>query len=1040
MNKTPISVALERQIPEYVRGEYELFVNFIKAYYEFLDQTQQRNLEDIRSVENTLEEFVIRFKKELSVLFPTNSLENERFILQRIREFYQSRGSKESFQFLFRILFNKDSDIFYPSTQILRASDGKWVQEKSVFVKSQSGNLFNLSGKIIDIQTANKQIHVFCPRVVYYRDDIYEVFIDRAYVQDITISNIVSSQDGNDTGYILPCPNKYTITSEGAGFEIGQLYFLKSQSGDGSLVKITKIGTGGSIKKVQIISFGLDYESTYYAKLTNKQYVAFAYHSPIDIGAYDTKTFIASQGQNTFNVSYTPGHISVYKNNVLLSSSEYAGLSGTSITLQSAASLNDIIRVEIRTPYRDGINGFVDYGYINKQDYFYFDKNYVPSIAADQNAFYADGTYVGEIIGSFYTNASNTNVIDSDTAEIKIELGSVAVYPGYYSASDGFISDESYIQDGKYFQLFSYVIKVEQQIDSYLDIVKELLHPAGLELYAEYTIKNEYLVSASPLLAFIRRQFLEQEYVTDDEATNEVYKNVVPNDSTVLAIHTFLQDIKDVELSIQKYRSDGSLANETDQRRWSTVDPSTTNYYDMNKGSAGDPIENSLVTAVGNFANPESYKLTNLSIEKYRSDGSLANQTDQRRWSTIDAISAFNHDVLNSEDKFEIAQLKQDFQVADSESAIRYWDIKSIEGGTFYQTTSAVHSSLNDIKDLVRPDVADASPVQDTFDRDTTTVVTYDRSLIPLVSLDPAQAVEVYYSLFTPAVKADTYTVVGGEYTTGGSLVNPEVRIGVAYSRAPDITLSGTVTNGSNIITLTSGTTDGIITGRVILKTSGTGTLAAGTVRVSDILSSTTFKMTDNATGTGTITFTLIGDVSDLAGNATSVDSHPTGNDASIDGQIYNFPGVQIVPGKFLLSGGSYNKTVTSSDSFNIDRIIYDRSIIPLATDTIPAIDAFPTGTDAAIDGAIYGFPGIQIIPAKFLFSGVSWRDTLNSPVDSVPVFTWPSGGKLLADTINNTNTGLMYVNAYNQDTSDPNSSYSYEAETYSEHTTRAIS
>lgn len=974
MNKTPISVALERQIPEYVRGEYELFVNFIKAYYEFLDQTQQRNLEDIRSVENTLEEFVIRFKKELSVLFPTNSLENERFILQRIREFYQSRGSKESFQFLFRILFNKDSDIFYPSTQILRASDGKWVQEKSVFVKSQSGNLFNLSGKIIDIQTANKQIHVFCPRVVYYRDDIYEVFIDRAYVQDITISNIVSSQDGNDTGYILPCPNKYTITSEGAGFEIGQLYFLKSQSGDGSLVKITKIGTGGSIKKVQIISFGLDYESTYYAKLSNKQAVAVPYRHPV------------------------PG------------------------------------------PYPDGINGFVDYGYINKQDYFYFDKNYVPSIAADQNAFYADGTYVGEIIGSFYTNASNTNVIDSDTAEIKIELGSVAVYPGYYSASDGFISDESYIQDGKYFQLFSYVIKVEQQIDSYLDIVKELLHPAGLELYAEYTIKNEYLVSASPLLAFIRRQFLEQEYVTDDEATNEVYKNVVPNDSTVLAIHTFLQDIKDVELSIQKYRSDGSLANETDQRRWSTVDPSTTNYYDMNKGSAGDPIENSLVTAVGNFANPESYKLTNLSIEKYRSDGSLANQTDQRRWSTIDAISAFNHDVLNSEDKFQIAQLKQDFQVADSESAIRYWDIKSIEGGTFYQTTSAVHSSLNDIKDLVRPDVADASPVQDTFDRDTTTVVTYDRSLIPLVSLDPAQAVEVYYSLFTPAVKADTYTVVGGEYTTGGSLVNPEVRIGVAYSRAPDITLSGTVTNGSNIITLTSGTTDGIITGRVILKTSGTGTLAAGTVRVSDILSSTTFKMTDNATGTGTITFTLIGDVSDLAGNATSVDSHPTGNDASIDGQIYNFPGVQIVPGKFLLSGGSYNKTVTSSDSFNIDRIIYDRSIIPLATDTIPAIDAFPTGTDAAIDGAIYGFPGIQIIPAKFLFSGVSWRDTLNSPVDSVPVFTWPSGGKLLADTINNTNTGLMYVNAYNQDTSDPNSSYSYEAETYSEHTTRAIS
>ena len=223
MEKTPIAVALERQIPEYIRGEYELFVDFIKAYYEFLNQTQQRNLEDIRSIENTLDEFVIRFKKELSVLFPTNTLANERFILQRIREFYKARGSKESYQFLFRILFNKDSEIFYPSTQILRASDGKWVQEKSVFVKSESGNLFNLSGKIIDIQTSSKLIHVFCPRVVYYRDDIYEVFIERSYVQDIQVSNKVLSQDGNDYGSILPCPDRKSTRLNSSHTDISRM-------------------------------------------------------------------------------------------------------------------------------------------------------------------------------------------------------------------------------------------------------------------------------------------------------------------------------------------------------------------------------------------------------------------------------------------------------------------------------------------------------------------------------------------------------------------------------------------------------------------------------------------------------------------------------------------------------------------------------------------------------------------------------------------------------------------------------------------------
>jgi hypothetical protein len=906
MNKTPISIALERQIPEYVRGEYELFVNFIKAYYEFLSQTQQRNLEDVRSIENTLEEFVIRFKKELSVLFPTNSLANERFILQRIREFYQARGSKESYQFLFRILFNKDSDVFYPSTQILRASDGKWVQEKSIFVKSESGNLFNLNGKIINIQTANKEIHVFCPRVVYYRNDIYEVFIDRAYVQDISVSDKVSSSDGLDYGTILPCPNKYTITTGGAGFEIGQLYYLKTQTGDGSLIKITKIGTGGSIKKVQIISFGLDYESTYYAKLSNKQAVAVPYRHPV------------------------PG------------------------------------------PYPDGINGFVDYGYINRQDYFYFDKFYTPTVANNQNVFYADGTYVGEIIGSFYTNASNTNVIDDDTAEIKIDLGAVAIYPGYYSASDGFISDESYIQDGKYYQLFSYVIKVEQQIESYYDIVKELLHPAGLELYAEYTIKNDYLVSATPLLAFIRRQFLEQQYVTDDEAANEIGKNIESDDSISYAVHTFLQDIKDVQLSIQKYRSNGTLAGETDQRRWSTVDPITFTFYDDDKVI---PTSDSTYST-SDFRYNDVYQLKSDSVDQ-----------------PLDGIT--NKDVT---------QLKQDTQIVDSESAIRYWDISSTVDGTFYQTTSAIHSSLNDVKDLIRPDIADASSQSDSFDR----TVVYDRSGL---ASDPAQPIDVYASLLTPATKTDTYTAVGGEWEWNATqlqygLVNPEVRIGVAYSRSPDIVLSGIVTAGSNVVTLTSGSTDGILPGRVIVKNLGAGSLDPSTVRVSDVSSSTAFRMTANAIVSGNITFTLTGDTPDLAQSLSSpTDSFP---DGSTQGLV-----------KFAFSGGSWDQTAPALDTF-ARTVDYFRT----SADASPTIDSFP-------DGSTQGL-------VKFSFSGTSWTDTLSSPVDSTPVRTWD---RAFSESINNINTGTLYYNAYNQnDASDPNSSYSYEAETYSVHDTRAIS
>lgn len=893
MNKTPISVALERQIPEYIRGEYDLFVKFIKAYYEFLDQTQQRDLEDIRSINKTLDEFVIRFKKELSVLFPTNSLANERFILERIREFYQSRGSKESYQFLFKALFNKDSDIFYPSTQILRASDGKWVQEKSVFVSSSSGNLFNYSGKIIEITTAQKTINVFCTRVVYYRNNIYEVFIERAYTQDITIGDALSSSDGVDTGTILPCPAKYTITSEGSGFEVGKLYNLKTESGDGSLIKITKIGTGGSIKKIQIISFGLDYESTFYAKLSNKTATALAYKHPV------------------------PG------------------------------------------PYPDGTNGFVDYGYINKQDYFYYDKFYTPAVNNAETVFYADGTYVGEIIGSFYTNNANTNVIDSTAAEIKVELGPVAIYPGYYESSDGFISDASYIQDGKYYQLFSYVIKVEQQIDSYYDIVKELLHPAGLELYAQYDIKNNYLVSAAPLLAFIRRQFLEQEYVTDDEGSNAVYK--------------FVADIQNGQI--------GEITNKDVVKPIAdTETPTESKYYDMVKG-ATTPIENSPVTSTHSSAQDIKDIVTN---------------KDDYQLGQLAEISVK-----------DVTALKQDFPIPD-DSAGKFWDISSILNGTFYQTTTASHSSAQDVKDLVRPDIADSFAQPDVFNR----TVTYDRSIIPLVSLDPALSVDVYANAITPATIADNNSAVGGDWSWNGSayvLNNPEVRKGVGYIRTPTLVgFQATLVAGSATVTLTSGTTDGFYNGISLSKVSGTGVFGTG-AQVYAIIDSTSFTVTVANATSGAISFSLLGDTPQLAEALLApTDTFPNG---STQGLV-----------KFALSGASWSDIEIPSEVF--DRtVVFDRSTIPLVSlDPALAVDAFPDGTNG---------------DAKFSFSGSSWFDVPVSS-DSIPVRT---GIKGIDETINNTNTGLLYYNAYNQnDASDPTTSYSYEAETYSVHDTRAIS
>ena len=441
------SILVQRQIPEHIRESYPVFVEFVKLYYDFLQETQSQNLETIRDIDTTLDEFVEKFKSEVAKNFPVNLAGDERLLLKHIREFYLSRGSEASYKFLFRTLFNKEATLFYPATQVLRASDGKWTQDVSVFVKvdSTTDSLFILQQQFITITTSKKTIQTFVNKVTQYSDTIFEVFIQRDYSNEIEVGSVVSYTSGSTTysGTIQKCPSKISVFRPGKGFKVGDLYALKTSIGRGCVVKITKIDSNGGIKAVQVISFGLDYETTFYSYLSSKDISSYEYVHPLKLNA----------------VGAQPAYIE-----------------------------------------RSG--GFVDYGFASKQTYFAYD-NTIPVgdaySAADR--YYADGSYVGDIEQQFYADQT-TKIIDEDIAIIQVDLGAVAKYPGYYSTVDGFISDEMYIHDGKYYQSFSYVIKVEEELKKYSDIVKALVHPAGTKSFSEYKILNVLKLSATAPLLF----------------------------------------------------------------------------------------------------------------------------------------------------------------------------------------------------------------------------------------------------------------------------------------------------------------------------------------------------------------------------------------------------------------------------------------------------------------------------------------------------------------------------------------------------------
>jgi len=426
MSRTQLSAVVARQIPEFIREDYPTFVAFVEAYYEYL-QEQGVDLSDARDIDKTLDEFIVEFKKELAHNVPQIT-GDERFLLTHIKDQYLSKGSEASYKLLFRLLFGKKVELTYPGTQMLRASDGRWNQEISVFAKVDFGDPQEIVGKLVDIQTATRLIRVLVDRkedlvgevdrIVALGGNIYEFYLDKRFFGVLKPTDKIKYKD-TFQATILPATQTPKVTQPGKNFRVGQVFEVRSGTGTGALLKVTAVDANNGIKYAEFIKFGIGYTANFAVNLL---------------------------ATNTVNA------------NQLAVASASSSRSGDNLSIG------------------DRTQGFDEQGYVNLGDFVTYD--------------YVDGSYAGSIIREFSLSFRNAQTASDDPAIVEVDLGALVKYPGYFTSNAGFLDDSIFIQDSKYYQAFSYVIRIDERLASYKSAVKTMLHPSGLALFGEYNITN----------------------------------------------------------------------------------------------------------------------------------------------------------------------------------------------------------------------------------------------------------------------------------------------------------------------------------------------------------------------------------------------------------------------------------------------------------------------------------------------------------------------------------------------------------------------
>ena len=151
------SLLVNRQVPEFVRDEYPKFIAFLEAYYEFLEQKQgtekndlvtaAKNLRTIKDVDDSIDEFEQSFYNTYGLLIPTDVQSNKALLFKHLVDLYKTKGAESSFKLLFQLIFGEDIEVVLPKNNVLKPSASRWTVDNKLRINADISSVYEGDGK-----------------------------------------------------------------------------------------------------------------------------------------------------------------------------------------------------------------------------------------------------------------------------------------------------------------------------------------------------------------------------------------------------------------------------------------------------------------------------------------------------------------------------------------------------------------------------------------------------------------------------------------------------------------------------------------------------------------------------------------------------------------------------------------------------------------------------------------------------------------------------------------------------------------------------
>ena len=500
------------------------------------------DLVSFRDPDNVISNFLLNFRDEFLATLPDTLANqvNKRNLIKNVNSLYRSKGTNKGHEIFFRILFNEESQIFYPREQILRVSDGKFDTLKALRLLPDIGKTTELIGRTITGSTSGA--YAVVENVATYQigeDSVAEFILNNDSIQGTFLvgEQIQGTASDTDDWYIKATitgiPGTKEITNDGTLNTTADILSLVA-GGTGAVFAIDEIGTGG-ITEIVIDNKGTDYQVGDVLNFDNT-----------DTGGLDAKGFVKIVNGGFINEDDTGDKIKLetgvmendqYFGDVIMQESgDGIGTIEDIFLLQNGSRYSTLpgVTVTSNTGSSATVKAWGDkIGRITALKTIELGKKYELAPTPPQLGFYNSCVMTG-ITGSFVPNNTVTSSsggngltdrFDNDKGLLRIknvtgtfaigdtvtsQLGSTGIIKkidatiasinvvsvsdtdGKFINEDGKLSETTMrVQDSKYYQDFSYVLKVARSISVWRDAFKKTMHTAGFYFTGQVDITSQ---------------------------------------------------------------------------------------------------------------------------------------------------------------------------------------------------------------------------------------------------------------------------------------------------------------------------------------------------------------------------------------------------------------------------------------------------------------------------------------------------------------------------------------------------------------------